>query len=124
MQLRRNVVLCDIFVVSGKLIARQAKRTYPQSSPSINGSRTISHALYKSPHFSAYAKGLSTALQGALQATGSYRRTGVSGFSFKGVYKAPIGTTSREASLGGISKVRGEAKKLTVPYESWGRYSS
>lgn len=46
-----------------------------------------------------YAKGFSTALQGALQVTGSYCKSGVSGFSLRGVYKAPIGTTSREASL-------------------------
>lgn len=31
--------------------------------------------------------------------TGSYCKSGVSGFSLRGVYKAPIGTTSREASF-------------------------
>ena len=46
----------------------------------------------------AHAKGLRTALQGCLQVTGSYWRRGVSGFSFNGVYKAPIGTTSLDAS--------------------------
>jgi hypothetical protein len=45
-----------------------------------------------------YAYGFKTALHGCLQVTGSYCRRGVSGFSFKGVYRAPIGTTSREAS--------------------------
>ena len=39
------------------------------------------------------------ALQGALQATGSYWSSGVSVFSFNGVYRAPMGTTSRDASL-------------------------
>lgn len=47
----------------------------------------------------AHAKGFSTALHGALHATGSYWSNGVSGFSFSGVYNEPIGTTSREASL-------------------------
>jgi hypothetical protein len=46
----------------------------------------------------AYQKGLRTALQGALHATGAYWSSGVSVFSFKGVYRAPMGTTRREAS--------------------------
>jgi len=45
-----------------------------------------------------YQKGFSTDLHGGLQITGSNCRTGVSGISFRGVYRAPIGTTKREAS--------------------------
>lgn len=45
-----------------------------------------------------YQYGLSTALQGGLQIIGSNCNSGVSGFSFNGVYRAPIGTTRREAS--------------------------
>jgi hypothetical protein len=45
-----------------------------------------------------YQNGLSTPLQGALQTTGSYWSSGVSVFSFRGVYRAPMGTTRREAS--------------------------
>lgn len=37
-------------------------------------------------------KGLRTALQGALHETGSYCSNGVSGFSLRGVYRAPMGT--------------------------------
>ena len=55
-----------------------------------------------------YANGLSTARHGALHVTGSYCNKGVSGFSFKGVYRAPMGTTRREASLKDISKVGNE----------------
>lgn len=40
----------------------------------------------------SYQNGLSTARHGALQVTGSYCRGSESGFSFKGVYMAPIGT--------------------------------
>jgi hypothetical protein len=46
----------------------------------------------------AHQKGFRTALQGGLQVTGSNWRRGVSGFSFRGVYNAPMGTTSLEAS--------------------------
>lgn len=45
-----------------------------------------------------YQKGFNTDLHGGLQITGSNCKTGVSGISFRGVYKAPIGTTKREAS--------------------------
>lgn len=43
-------------------------------------------------------KGLRTDRQGCLQVTGSNCRRGVSDFSFKGVYRAPMGTTSLDAS--------------------------
>jgi hypothetical protein len=45
-----------------------------------------------------YQYGLSTPLHGARHTTGSYCSNGVSVFSFKGVYRAPMGTTRREAS--------------------------
>jgi len=45
-----------------------------------------------------YQKGFKTDLHGALQMTGSNCSRGLSGFSLRGVYKAPIGTTKREAS--------------------------
>lgn len=45
-----------------------------------------------------YQKGFKRARHVCLQVTGSYCRRGVSGFSFKGVYNAPMGTTSLEAS--------------------------
>ena len=49
-----------------------------------------------------YQKGFRTARQGALQETGSYWSSGVSVFSFKGVYRAPMGTTSLEASYAAV----------------------
>ena len=45
-----------------------------------------------------HQKGFNTDLQGCLHITGSNCSSGVSGFSFSGVYSAPMGTTSREAS--------------------------
>ena len=74
-----------------------------------------------------YANGFRTARQGGLQVTGSYRSSGVSGFSFKGVYRAPMGTTSREASWNKINhtgpSIRTEANYHssawnTIPAES------
>lgn len=55
---------------------------------------------------STWQKGFRTARHGALQVTGSYWRRGVpSCFSFKGVYRAPIGTTRRLASMREDGKV-------------------
>lgn len=62
----------------------------------------------------SYANGLSTARHGSLHVTGSYRSNGVSGFSFKGVYRAPMGTTSREASLTDVSS--------SQPWIQWCKY--
>lgn len=45
-----------------------------------------------------YQKGFRTDLHGALQITGSNCNNGLSGFSLRGVYRAPMGTTRREAS--------------------------
>lgn len=52
----------------------------------------------------AYQYGFSTALQGGLQIIGSNCSSGVSGFSFNGVYRAPMGTTRREASCDKVRK--------------------
>ena len=51
----------------------------------------------------AYQKGFKTERQGCLQVTGSKARTWLSGLSFRGVYRAPMGTTSLEASCGRVS---------------------
>jgi hypothetical protein len=47
-----------------------------------------------SQSWSTYQNGLSTARQGGLQDTGSYCNSGVSVFSFKGVYMTPMGTAT------------------------------
>ena len=68
-----------------------------------------------------YANGLSTARHGALHVTGSYCNKGVSGFSFKGVNRAPMGTTRREASLRNISKVNKEREDELHHAGAWKR---
>jgi hypothetical protein len=57
--------------------------------------------------------------------TGSNWRRGVSGFSFSGVYKAPIGTTSLEASYRISARFGNKiAGGINQPSESLGRHSS
>lgn len=62
-----------------------------------------------------YQKGFRTERQGCLQVTGSNCNRGVSSFSLSGVYRAPMGTTSLDASYAGISHEAAEA-----PY-NWGK---
>lgn len=52
----------------------------------------------------AYQNGFKTERQGCLHVTGSNCSSGVSAFSFSGVYSAPIGTTSLDASCIMVSR--------------------
>lgn len=100
MQLRGYRILSNVFVVRWESVAGKTEGTYPKFCPSIHSTYLVSTCQhFRLQGIATHAKGFNTALQGCLQVSGSYWSRGVSGFSFNGVYKAPIGTTKRLASL-------------------------
>lgn len=132
MQFRRNCTSCDIFVVRRQLISREAERTYPNTGSNVNltapelevqwqmhvpgndmtrGSMAIIADRVRRSRRETYQNGFNTDRQGCLQVTGSNWRRGVSGFSFNGVYNAPIGTTRRDASYDRMNEVSNVKRK-------------
>ena len=87
-----------VFVMGGKLVSLQTEGTDPDTSTHVD--LTAKRSAYVAFHDSdiTHQKGFRTPLHGGRHPTGWYWRRGVSVFSFKGVYNAPMGTTSRDAS--------------------------
>lgn len=86
MQLGRDGIGSDVLVMGGKRVPRKAERANPQSGANINLAKEVSAGnRLAEKHRRAYQKGFKTERQGCLQVTGSNWRSGVSGFSFRGV---------------------------------------
>jgi hypothetical protein len=104
-----------VFVMWWECIALQAKWAYPKPSPSIDLGERIQLcnglADYAAEHETIM---LTTALHGALHDTGSYGKSGWSDNSLRGVYKAPIGTTSLEASMRELGNVFHERRRPSL----------
>lgn len=99
MKLWRDRTRGDVLVVGWKRVPGQAERANPEAGSNIHLAirKSVNIGIFKGS-LNAYQKGFNTDLHGCLQITGSNCKIGVSGFSFRGVYKAPMGTTRREAS--------------------------
>jgi len=98
-ELWRDGILGDVPVVGGEGVPRETEWANPQAGAHINlASNAVSGLSDARESGSAHQNGLRTERQGCLQVTGSNDRIGLSGFSLSGVYRAPMGTTSLEAS--------------------------
>lgn len=81
-QLVGQVFGSNVSVLRRQLVSRQTERTDPGSGSQINLAEGVEHSS-----------------TGGRHAMGSYCSTGRLGFSFRGVYRAEMGTTVLEASI-------------------------